>query len=196
MRSALAPPTSARSPLAPPAPPAPAVDASPSPAPRVGATAGERKILPPTWRQLVDAWKQQKPLQARKLEEANPVEYTPERIVLSVSADSFASKALLNKDEQTKIRDQFKEVFGFAGALVVVTQGAIPDVAAPVLPDSVLTERGRESASRREQLTESALQAPFTRDLTGALGGTVSGVRFPEGGPGSKKIEVSRGSSS
>lgn len=208
------------------------------------------KTFPETWRLLVDAWKQQKPLQARKLEEAHPVEYTRERIVLAVSEDSYASKSLLAKDEQLRIRDHFRELFGFSGTLVVLPKnevlrkqpapqpraaepvaaprpisgraiGAPPptdDVPPPIddvfadasvpdplafadldaststppaaasapakvgydthLPDTILTERGREASARRAKLIEDARNAPFTKEVLAVLGGTIEDVRI------------------
>ncbi len=162
-----------------PEPKAPSAAPQPAPAaaqPQQGATF---RGLPGSWRQLVDAWKQQKPLQARKLEEAHPLEYSPDRIVLSISEQSFASKALLQKDEQIRVRDQFKELFGFNGVLIVKAKVQEAAEAAPA-PDTVLMEKSRESVARREQLLEDARNAPFTKDLVQALGGTIETVKIPE----------------
>ncbi len=139
---------------------------------QAGATA---KALPATWRQLVDAWKQQKPLQARKLEEAHPLEFGPDRIILAVSDASYASKLLLQKDEQARIREQFRELFGFTGALIVK-----PRTDAVAGGENILAERGRESSAKRDQLIEEAKNAPFTKDLLQALGGTLEDVKVPE----------------
>ncbi len=175
-----------------PAPKAPApVSSAPiTPAPGAAANATESQAphaqqgatarsLPGSWRQLVDAWKQQKPLQARKLEEAHPLEYSPDRIVLAISEHSFAGNALLQKDEQIRIRDQFKDLFGFTGALIVKAKVQEAPTAVPA-PENVLTEKSRESVARREQLIEDAKNAPFTRDLVLALGGTIEDVKIPE----------------
>jgi DNA polymerase-3 subunit gamma/tau len=143
-----------------------------------GATA---KALPGTWRQLVDAWKKQKPLQARKLEEAHPLEYNTDRIVLAVSEQSFASKVLLQADEQARVRDQFRELFGFTGTLIVKPKvEATAGQAGQLAPENILTEKTREQLARREQLIEDAKNAPFTQDLIQALGGTIQDVKIPE----------------
>jgi len=135
--------------------------------------------LPASWRQLVDAWKQQKPLQARKLEEVHPIEYGPDRIVVAIGEESYASRTLLQRDEQQKIKEQFRELFGFAGILVVQSKAQTP-VVPEALPETILTERDREAEGRRERLIDEARNAPFTRDLLSVLGGQLEDVRIPE----------------
>ena len=135
--------------------------------------------LPASWRQLVDAWKQQKPLQARKLEEVHPIEYGPDRIVVAIGEESYASRTLLQRDEQQKIKEQFRELFGFAGILVVQSKAQAP-VVPEALPETILTERDREAEGRRERLIDEARNAPFTRDLLSVLGGRLEDVRIPE----------------
>lgn len=138
--------------------------------------------MPATWRQLIDAWREKKPLSARKLEEVHVVAYGKDRIVLAVSEASFASKGLLQKDEQVRIRDQFKELFGFTGQLVVQPLEIQGATAAP-LADTVLTERNREADDRRQKLKDEAVRAPFTQDLLQALGGTIEDVKIVDGHP-------------
>jgi len=179
--------------------------AAPAPAASVPAPAPVAKapdLMPPpggffaTWRQLVDAWKQRKPLQARKLEEAHPVEFSAERIVIAVSTDSFASKSLLMRDEQLRILEQFKELFGYRGTLTVVpatpatataastmtvaeAPKEAPKVGATAAPlaDTILTERSKEDAERRAQLIEATRNAPFTKEILTTLGGTIEDVK-------------------
>ena len=153
---------------------------------------GPRRVRPPmpvgmpeTWRLMIDAWKQQKPLQARKFEEAHPLEYSRQRIVLAISDDGFASKSLLGRDEQARVKEQFRELFGFEGILVIQSKPAVAAVAADVLgeaatvlPETILAERGRETLDRQGRLIEEASNAPFTRDLLSALGGKLEGVRI------------------
>jgi DNA polymerase-3 subunit gamma/tau len=240
--------------------------AAPTTKPATGDAALAR-TFPSTWRALLDAWRALKPLQARKLEELHALVYEPARIVLGVPETSFASKSLFVREEQAKIRDQFKELFGFNGQLTIQTVGealaeaeaaldaalsasqapsapaapaatvpastatpvvpasaastsvlastatpagphapaptassaptpaparpaapsqplaaraaAASPVAAPslVLPETVLTERRRESDARREKMEREAAEAPFTRDLAAALGATVASAR-------------------
>jgi DNA polymerase-3 subunit gamma/tau len=137
------------------------------------------KEFPPSWRQLVDSWKREKPLQARKLEEVHPLEYSAERIVLAVSDQSYASRSLLQRDEQQKIREQFRELFSFNGLLVIEAKGAVA-VSTEALPATILHERGVEAEGRRAKLVEDAKQAPFTRDLLTVLGGQLEDVRIAD----------------
>ena len=143
---------------------------------------------PDTWRQMIDTWKQLKPLQARKFEEAHPLEYSPQRITLAIRDDGFASKTLFGRDEQARVRDQFRELFGFDGTLMIQPKTAVTgptngpaeaNTEAPPLPDNILAERGRETAGRRDRLIEEARNAPFTKDLLSTLGGKLEGVRIP-----------------
>ncbi|MBM4250727.1 MAG: DNA polymerase III subunit gamma/tau [Deltaproteobacteria bacterium] len=143
------------------------------------ASAPRPREFPSSWRQLVDAWKQEKPLQARKLEEVHPLEYSAARIVLAVSDQSYASRSLLQRDEQQKIRDQFRELFSFNGMLVIEAKGAEATSAA-ALPATILHERGIEAEGRRAKLVEDAKQAPFTRDLLTVLGGQLEDVRIAD----------------
>ena len=151
---------------------------------------GGRRVRPPmptgmpaTWRQMIDAWKQQKPLQARKFEEAHPLEYSRQRIVLAISDDGFASKSLLSRDEQARVKDQFRELFGFDGVLVIqpktaATTAEVQGEAPVPLPETILAERGREAVDRQDRLIEAARNAPFTKDLLSTLGGKLEGVRI------------------
>jgi hypothetical protein len=90
--------------------------------PAAPTTAAAATAFPDTWRALVDAWKLRKPLQARKLEEVHPVVFSAAQITIAVSETGFASKSLLQRDEQLKVMEQFRELFGFTGQLSVVAK--------------------------------------------------------------------------
>ncbi len=138
------------------------------------------KRLPVTWRELVDGWKQLKPLQARKLEEAHPLAYGPDKITLAVSDASYASKVLLQREEQVKVREQLKELYGFDGVLTIQPMQAsvAPTTAvAEPLPDTILTQRAREGEAKRQELYQAAESANFTQDVVQKLGGKVEQVR-------------------
>jgi hypothetical protein len=159
---------------------------APTPAPRQGASS---TAFPDTWRQLVDAWKQQKPLQARKLEEAHPIKYSPERIELVIASDSYASASLLRTDEQKKLKDAFAELFSFKGALIVTpkavsaspTQSAEspqkPQVEEPqALPETLASIKERESIERRKKIATAAENHPLTRDAVRMFDATIREV--------------------
>ncbi len=92
-------------------------------------SSSEKNRFPPTWRQLIDTWKREKPLQARKLEEVHPLSYSPEKIMLAVPEEGLAGRQLLQKDEQVKITALFRELFDFKGVLTFIPRSqAIIDV--------------------------------------------------------------------
>ena len=139
--------------------------------------------FPETWRQLVDAWKQQKPLQARKLEEAHPIKYSLERIELVIPLDSYASASLLRPDEQKKLKDAFAELFGFKGQLLVTPKtGAtvIPENTqispAEPLPETLASIKGREDDERRKKIITTAENHPLTRDAMRMFDATIKEV--------------------
>jgi DNA polymerase-3 subunit gamma/tau len=134
----------------------------------------EKLQFPSSWRELLDAWREKKPLSARKLEEAHPISYAENRIVLGISDKSYVSKALLQKDEQLKIRDQFQELFGFAGVLVI--EPLAGEASSAQLPKNVLTERVEEAVDKRRSLIETARNAPFTQDLVAVLGASIEDI--------------------
>ena len=137
-----------------------------------------KPAFPSTWRELLDGWREKKPLSARKLEEAHPISYGPDRIALGVNEQSYASKALLQKDEQIKIRDQFQELFGFRGVLVIepLAVGAAP----VMLPKNVLTERVEEAVDKRRLMIEATREAPLTKDLVAVLGASIEDIRISD----------------
>lgn len=176
--------------------------APPTSTPR-GTPGAANYVFPPTWRELVEAWKQQKPLQARKLEEALPRVYGPNLIELMVSDQSYASRCLLQRDEQTRIKEHFRDLFAFKGDLRVLPLASAdaaavaphppppgatanpppPAVPTAALPESILTQRQRESAERQKRLIDAATQAPFTRDVLAELGGRIEHVKIAGDSP-------------
>ncbi len=83
------------------------------------------KQFPETWRQLVDEWKRQKPLQARKLEEVHPLEYSQEKITVVADSASMIGASLLDQSQQQQMTQIFKELFGFSGQFRAVDKGKI-----------------------------------------------------------------------
>ncbi len=157
-----------------------------SPPPRQGASS---TAFPETWRQLVDAWKQQKPLQARKLEEAHPIKYSPERIELVIAPDSYASASLLRTDEQKKLKDAFAELFSFKGALIVTPKAATSSPTNPAhspqmplteepqaLPETLASIKEREAIERRKKIAAAAENHPLTRDAVRMFDATIKEV--------------------
>jgi DNA polymerase-3 subunit gamma/tau len=153
--------------------------------------------FPVDWNALIEAWKRLKPLQARKLEEVHPLEYGPGKIVLGVPQQSFAGAALLGKDEQQRVKDQFAEMFGFKGTLQVVSLEASrapkPDATRPVenvpqqvkvpaeaLPESVLETREREKNAERGRVIQAARDSALTKEALAILGGKIEDIKVTD----------------
>ncbi len=153
---------------------------------QVDPIAAEKGRFPPTWRQLIDTWKREKPLQARKLEEVHALSYSPEKITLAVPEEGLAGRQLLQKDEQIKITTLFRELFDFKGVLtfiprsqaiieatnqnqadlkVVVVPLAAP-VAAPVIEEDRVPPVAQSQAKdpMRGATAQSAPQPPADKD--------------------------------
>lgn len=75
--------------------------------------------LPKTWRQLVEEWKKQKPLQARLLEETYAETYETDFIKIRVSGSAMAANQLLRKETTQILTREFHELFGFKGRLAI-----------------------------------------------------------------------------
>ena len=137
--------------------------------------------FPETWRALVDAWKREKPLQARKLEDTHPLRYTPGDITIAVDTNSPAS-VLLAREEQQRIKAQFRELFGFCGHFNVIvaedarSESETKDLGATPLPESILTEREREAHERRRRIRDETENGIFAKEALAVLGGKVEDI--------------------
>gem|GEM_PF-783176 len=167
-----------------PPPPTPTPTPTPAPTPASVSQAKNPVAFPPTWPDLVEAWKRLKPLQARKLEEAHPVVYSEATISLTVPFQSLAASSLLNRDEQNRLRDVFRELFGFDGVLEIsaLAQRDHTDTSPlpHTVPESILQERARKVAGEREQVVESVKSSPMTKEALAILGGKVEDVRITD----------------
>ncbi len=160
------------------------------------------KVLPDSWREMLDIWRRIKPLQARLIEEAHMLEYGPRKICLAVQEKTLAGSKLLQRDTQEKLRQQFVEVFGFAGTLEIVPHVApaeksvaavqTPDAAVsvppvkppePIMPLNVHEERKQEAASRKQSAVESARNASLTLDTLSVFGGTIEQIQHLDKSP-------------
>jgi DNA polymerase-3 subunit gamma/tau len=137
--------------------------------------------FPATWRALVDAWKREKPLQARKLEDTHPLRYGEDEITIAVHAHSPCN-VLLAREEQLRIKELFRELFGFTGALTVVpaeealARRGASDGGEAALPDTILTERAREGAERRMRIRTETEKGAFAKEALAVLGGAVEDI--------------------
>jgi hypothetical protein len=137
--------------------------------------------FPASWRALVDAWKREKPLQARKLEDTHPLRYGEDEITIAVHAHSPCN-VLLAREELMRIKEQFRELFGFSGALTVVpaeealARRGASDGGEAALPDTILTERAREGAERRMRIRTETEKGAFAKEALAVLGGAVEDI--------------------
>lgn len=149
----------------------------PSPPPEVPQASRSFRSWPPTWRDLLDAWRFSKPLFARKLEDVLVLEYHPDRLTIAVHPTSYSSKALLQPEEQRRISEQLKELFGFQGVFQVRQANSHDQETAG---ETLLITRQKESEQLRLKHLDEARQSPLTQALTSALGATIEDVRIPE----------------
>lgn len=144
--------------------------------------------LPNTWRECVEAWKKEKPLQARVLEETYVLEYGPQRIRLAVDPQSMAGGKLLQVDMRKRFHAQFEQLFGFTGQLDVVAKegaggtaisGQSPPEEAPALGETLLAVKQRERELAREEMRQRLTEHPITREVISAFGGTIETIDLP-----------------
>ncbi|MBP9708162.1 MAG: DNA polymerase III subunit gamma/tau [Oligoflexales bacterium] len=115
--------------------------------------------FPTDWRACVELWKMEKPLQARKLEEVIPLEFSPKRIVLQVNPKHLAAGQLLKPNAKQALRHEFFELFAFKGELEIIAsenEGVIPSIA---------SEKEQKKASLKEQLDLKARQNPLVLEI-------------------------------
>jgi DNA polymerase III subunit gamma/tau len=122
------------------------------------------KQMPATWRDLVDVWKKLKPLQARKLEEVHPLEYTASKIVVAVDKNSMIGPTLLQESTQKSLEKVFSELFGFSGEFRAVEK-EISKLSEGELPDNLI-----EPIEPIQATVEKKMELPEPKDLAGSEG--------------------------
>ena len=116
--------------------------------------------IPSNWGQLVEIWKTISPLQARKLEDVVPLDYSLSLIRLGVKSDSLIGQALLQKDGTQKLKQEFQEIFSFTGDLVIETHNG------GNVGETLLEIKEREISDRKEKLKNEALESQVVRHMT------------------------------
>ena len=131
--------------------------------------------FPESWRDLVTRWKQVKPLQARKLEEVIPHEYSPQRIVLLVDENSLVGPTFLKEETRKKVALVLAKLFGFKGQLVVRSRSDVASsssgenenkaqLVAPV--ESLLDEKNRFHKEREKKTEHLLKENPLVKGLS------------------------------
>ncbi len=150
--------------------------AAPAPKPLVQTPAASAApTFPGTWAELVAMWRQHRPLQAGKLEDAHLHSFSPELISLTVQETSFA-RCLLNKDEQVKLQQGFSDLFGFKGRIAI--EKADSGASVSPAPESLAQKSDRETRAKQADLRQAAVNHQTTRDLLEIFGGKVEDVRI------------------
>lgn len=135
--------------------------------------------FPATWKELVDRWKQIKPLQARKLEEIIPHEYTKERIVLLVNENSLVGPTFLKEETRKKVAIVLSKLFNFNGELVVKSQSTVLSKSGNLepqylQPESLLDEKKRLQTEREKKTAAYLEHHELTRGLCETFDGHVT----------------------
>lgn len=146
------------------------------------------RSFPSSWRELVDNWKRKKPLQARIIEEAYLIEYNQQKIELAVGKASLAAGKLLQKDLQNKIVEQFKELFGFRGQLIVreksesgsahSSNGSTHSSGREIAKESLLDISKREKELQKQELLKKIEHHPVTKEAISAFNGSIESIQL------------------
>ncbi|MGE0175189.1 MAG: DNA polymerase III subunit gamma/tau [Oligoflexales bacterium] len=130
-----------------------------SPALEASATASS---FPASWRDMVELWKKNKPLQARLLEEAYLVAYSDQKITIAVDRDSMVGSRLLKEETRKKLLEQFQLLFTFQGVLEIVARDPASADGQKVEGESLLAIREKEKEELHTKLREDAKNHPLT----------------------------------
>lgn len=136
--------------------------------------------FPSSWKELVARWKQIKPLQARKLEEVVPYEYSEEKIILLVDEDSLVGPTFLRDETRKKVAIVLSKLFNFKGELVVQSQKKFKkpqemdegkESFSP--PESLLDEKTRLQELQKREKEKSLLEHELTKGLCEKFNGKI-----------------------
>lgn len=166
------------------------------------------RVFPSSWRELVDIWKQVKPLQARKLEEVHPIQYSPQKIVVAVDPQGMIGPILLLPTTQKSIEKVFGELFAFTGEFTAIEKSQagpfalrepVQQISSPVmpldtdpsptqrihggregreLPRSILEDRASEKLDKRSALLNYAREHELTREVLSEFSGKIVDIRI------------------
>lgn len=171
------------------------VSAGQDPSPAVVSQSGVVRpaTMPPTWRALVEAWMRQKPLQARILEEAYEISYSPEKIVLAVDESCMAASKLLSVDTRRYLSQQLGELFGFQGIFDVTVRSGEQNRSQANnqqstrnssendgIGPSLLHIKRQEKIERRQRRKEELVNHPLTRQVLESFNGKINRVSFKD----------------
>ena len=130
--------------------------------------------FPPSWRHLVSAWKEKKPLAARVVEEAFLISYSAAEISLAVEEGSLSASQLLTQETQRQVVDQLRQLFGFKGRLSVVDKRT----AAHHSEESLLQEQKRSKELRDAEMLSESENHPLTQKAIALFNGKVEKIEL------------------
>ena len=133
----------------------------------------QKLMFPSTWQQLVEEWKKNKPLEARKFEEVYLREYSREKIVIAVRPEGLAAKDLLNQDQLRIIRNSLKNLFEFHGEFIVTVseQQTVQNE-----NESILENRTRVQNEQDKLMLQEAKENNWTQGIIKHLNGKLDKV--------------------
>jgi DNA polymerase-3 subunit gamma/tau len=127
---------------------------------------------PSSWKDFVERWKKEKPLQARMLEETYAIEYSDSKIKLAVESESLAGQKLLQIDTRRKLLVHFEGLFDFKGIFEVVAKSEILDKP----QETLLETKQKLKAREREDLRSLIERHPLTREALSEFDGTIESI--------------------
>ena len=133
---------------------------------------------PNSWRDLVDSWKKTKPLQARIIEEAWLIEYSPDKILVAVDPSTMAGGKLLQRNIQLKVREQFELMFGFKGDFAAIPKSE--EHSRSLSEENLLEQRNREKSEERASIINDIGQQPVTLEAVSVFGTKVDSIQVYE----------------
>ncbi len=141
--------------------------------------ASRPQVLPASWREVVETWKQVKPLQGRMLEETIPLSFNAKLIRVAVDPKSMGGGKLLHVDNKKKVCDGLAEMFGFKGQLVVEATDASSDLDDDVtVQESLLDTRKKEEEEQRKKQRLELEHHPITVEALHVFDGTIESVEL------------------
>jgi hypothetical protein len=128
----------------------------------------QSQTFPSSWRDLVECWQQQKPLQARVFQETYQVSFSPEEIIIAVNPETMAGKKLLTKEIQSKTSEMMRLMFNFVGRFEVINRAEVVE--------SILETKQREKSKLIEKIELELRDHPITKDAVKHFKGEIISV--------------------
>jgi DNA polymerase III subunit gamma/tau len=140
----------------------------------------QSQTFPSSWRDLVECWQQQKPLQARVFQETYQVSFSPEEIIIAVNPETMAGKKLLTKEIQSKTSEMMRLMFNFVGRFEVINRAEVVEQDEHFdhldQSESILETKQREKSKLIEKIELELRDHPITKDAVKHFKGEIISV--------------------